>query len=465
MIRTMLLRLGVAVAIVAAALAVWLLVAPPDILRVAGGYAAKIVCSSHFIAGRDPAEVLAVDVQAPGHPILKLVSVTVNEAEGVVRSKLFGLFPLGVAVNRRGLGCTLAPDGDVARARAVQLAEQPVIETPEHALWPDGDWVNAEPDAALQSVLEDAALAGPGMRAVVVLKNGAIVAEQYGEGFDENSPLLGWSMAKTVNAVLMGIVLDRQSLAVEQTTLFPQWANDARRNVTITSMLSMLSGLKFNEDYGDVSDVNRMLFLEPDMAAFAASQPSVAEPGAVFNYSSGTAVMLARLWMDALPDQQSALRFPREALFGPLGMTSAVLETDATGTFVGGSYMYATARDWARFGQFLLEFGVDEDLVEGYTGIGRKVRSTGGRLMRVSNGLPGGYSQFQTWLLGPHESEPGEVPVGLPEGTFWLEGHDGQSIAIVPLESLVVVRLGLTPWRENYWPEKLVQAVIGAVRQ
>jgi CubicO group peptidase (beta-lactamase class C family) len=215
----------------------------------------------------------------------------------------------------------------------------------------------------------------------------------------------------------------------------------------------MTSGLDFNEEYGDVSDATRMLYLEPDMAAFAASRTLVAPPGTVFSYSSGTGVILSRLWMSRLGDGQAALRFPREALFGPLGMTSAVMEADEHGTFVGSSYTYATARDWARIGKLLLDDGVWNGkrlLPEGFV-----------KMMGTSNGLPGGYSQLQTWVQGPHESEEGRL-IGLPADTFWLDGHDGQTVAVIPSAHLVVVRLGLTPWKLDYWPEKLAKAIVTA---
>jgi CubicO group peptidase (beta-lactamase class C family) len=219
-------------------------------------------------------------------------------------------------------------------------------------------------------------------------------------------------------------------------------------------MLAMTSGLSFNEDYGDVTDVTRMLYLEPDMTAFAASQPAVAAPGAQFNYSTGTAVMLSKIWMQAEGGGSGALNFPRDRLFAPLGMTTAIFEADEAGTLVGGSYVYASARDWARLGQFVLQDGqwngkqlLAPELVA---------------MMRTSNGLPGGYSQFQTWVKGPHESEDGQ-DYGLPADTFWFEGHDGQTVAVVPSLKLVVVRMGLTPWKLDFRPEYLLKAVVDAL--
>jgi len=178
--------------------------------------------------------------------------------------------------------------------------------------------------------------------------------------------------------------------------------------------------------------------------------------GAVWSYSSGTAVILARLFQDAAGAH--ALEFVRDRLFGPLGMQSATIETDARGTLVGSSYMYATARDWARYGQFLLQQGVWNGqalLPAGYV-----------KLMVTPVAASGGqYGRGQVWLWGSDPARPGENPdlqFGLPGDTFWMEGHDGQSIAIIPSDGLVVVRLGLTPSREGYRPQALVQALMRA---
>lgn len=293
-------------------------------------------------------------------------------------------------------------------------------------------------------------MAGPGMRAILVAQNGRIVAERYGEGFDDKTPLLGWSMTKTVNAALLGRLAAAGLIGLDDAALRPEWT-DARKDITLRDLLGMESGLAFNEDYGDVSDVNRMLFLEPDMARFAAAQPQAEAAGAQFTYSSGTATLLARIWMDRIGDPAAALAYPRAALFDPLGMTSAELEADASGTLVGSSYMYATARDWARFGLFLLQDGVWD---------GTRLLPPGWvAAMNASNGLPGNYSQMQSWLQGPNDEDAAE---GVPEDAFWLVGHDGQTVAIVPSEELVVVRLGLTPSDLGYRPERLVKALTDA---
>jgi CubicO group peptidase (beta-lactamase class C family) len=439
--------LAVVVLLVAGAVA-YLVVAPPELLRVATGYSAKIVCSNVFVANRDPDEVLAVDVQAPGHWLLKYVRVSTDVSAGTVTARLLGLFATSTAIHRTGLGCASVPDGDIAAAQAVQLAVAPLISPPDDSAWPGGGTVGAGLPAVVD-ILTDAQLTGPGMRAVVVVHGGRIVGEIYGAGFDAEAPLLGWSMTKTVNAALIGRLMQDGEIGLDDTALLPEWT-DARRDITLSDLLGMESGLAFNEDYGDVSDVNRMLFLEPDMAGFAAGQPLASPPGTAFNYSSGTGTMLSRIWMDRIGDPAAALAFPRTALFEPLGMTSAEMEADEHGTLVGSSYMYATARDWARLGLFLLHDGSWNGTPLLPAGFVSK--------MNASNGLPGHYSEMQSWL----DINDDDAAQSVPADAWWLVGHDGQSIAVVPSEDLVVVRLGLTPSGLGYGPERLVATLAGA---
>jgi CubicO group peptidase (beta-lactamase class C family) len=195
------------------------------------------------------------------------------------------------------------------------------------------------------------------------------------------------------------------------------------------------------------------------MAGFAAGKP-LAEPiGGVFNYSSGTSLILSRIWQNAAGAQ--ALSYPKTALFDPIGMRSAVLEPDARGAFVGSSYLYATARDWARFGLFIQNKGVwngEEILPAGFVDWMRE----------EAPASKGAYGKGHVWLWGPE----GDTPVGqdpdvgfdLPNDTFWFEGHDGQSVAVIPSKQLVVVRMGLTPFALHYKPQGLVAALAGAVQ-
>lgn len=424
------------VSAVIAAVAGWLVIAPPDLLKVGDGYAAKIVCSNVFVAGRDADAVLAQDVQAPGHPLLRLVRISVDETRKTVTARMFGFAAPGHAIYREGLGCTNVTQGEFAAFPGNRQLRRRAPQMDDGKPWPDGSGTAVNP--AIQALLSDSRLAGPGMRAIVVVKDGRIVAENYGEGFSNATPLLGWSMTKSVTAALIGLRIRDGQMALDRTELLPQWRNDPRSQIKLADLMAMQSGLQFNEDYGDVTDVTRMLYLEGDMASFSASKPLEAKPGERFSYSSGTSTILSRLWMETFNSAREALTFPREALFRPLGMTSAVFEPDAHGTFVGSSYMYATARDWARFGLFLLQDGSwngEQLLPPDFVGFMRTPT-------KASNGR---YGAGQVWTKYGADGGP-----PLPDDAYWLQGHDGQTVMLVPSLGLAVVRLGLTPSRSGY---------------
>ena len=425
---------------------------PPNLIRVASGYTAKLVCSNVFLAHRDPEEVLRTDIQAPGHPLLKYMRVTVDRQRGIVRAGLFGFIGGGLAAARPGLGCAALPDGRLPagdRERAGTVADPPPTEPQASAA------AAGPPLPQLAKVIQDEALAGPGMRAIVVLHDGRLVAERYAAGFDRHVPLLGWSMTKSVTAGLIGLLVKDGRLRLDQAAW---WApGDGRERITLADLLSMSSGLEFNEEYGSVSDVTRMLYLEPDMAAFARRKPLVHPVGEVWSYSSGTAIILSSIFQDTVSG--GAAEFVRARLFGPVEMTSAVMETDEKGTLVGSSYMYATPRDWARFGQLLLQDGVWED---------REILPRGYVAMMASPAAASGgeYGRGMVWRwVSPRQGrENPNAAHGIPGDVFWMSGHDGQYVAIVPSRRLVVLRMGLTPEREHYRPEPLVRAVLDATR-
>jgi CubicO group peptidase (beta-lactamase class C family) len=480
------------------ALAFVLWIKPPEILRVGANYSAKIVCSNVFLAGRDPDEVLRIDVQAAGVPLLRFMRASVDRERRVVRVGLLGFIGNGLAVARPGNGCAVIPDGNLDFAThdsvvaghaetALAAVPAPNASTPApsapaasgsasagaDAAWPEGSAVAT--NAALDHLLADDVLVGPGIRAVVVVHRGRIVAERYGAGFSPATPLLGWSMTKTVVAGLVGELIKEGRLALDQSAGWPTPVGngrnvegrngerhiddgDGRERIRISDLLAMSSGLRFNESYGTVSDVTRMLYLQPDMAGFARAQPLAHPAGEFWSYSSGTANILSRIVQDAAGPLGAA--YPSEKLFKPLGMTSATIETDEYGTLVGSSYMYATARDWARYGLFLLQDGVwrgQEMLPRGYVAM----------MASPVAASRGEYGRGMVWLWGSGAIAPGTNPdagFGIPADTFWMEGHDGQSTAIIPSRDMVIVRLGLTPSRDHYQPQPLVKAVLDAAK-
>jgi CubicO group peptidase (beta-lactamase class C family) len=191
----------------------------------------------------------------------------------------------------------------------------------------------------------------------------------------------------------------------------------------------MTSGLRFVEDYvdADISHCIDMLFGagQHDVAAYAAALPLDHEPGTVWSYSSGTTNILTRLIGDAVGGTAAMKAFVFDELFAPLGMASADPRFDDAGTFVGSSFLYATARDFARFGELYLAGGRDL-LPPGWIELARTP------VPIVPADEPCGYgAHWWVWRDFP--------------GTFAAHGYEGQYIVVAPDRDLVLVRLGKTP--------------------
>lgn len=336
------------------------------------------------------------------------------------------------------------PDDVVARP-LVALARQP-----EGVPWPTGEWpTGEEPTGGVLEPLLDAVMdpeSGHGRtRAVVVVHRGRLVAERYGDrtdawgevtgdAVDATTPLLSWSMAKSMLHAVVGMLADEGRLHLDEPAPVPQWPEgDPRAAITLEQLLAMRDGLDFAEDYapddttGAVSHVIEMLFGAgaADVAGFAASRPLSHTPGTTFNYSSGTSNIISAVVARTLGGEEPYRRFLHERLFGPIGMGSADPRFDEAGTWVASSYVWATARDMARFGYLYLRDGVWDGtrlLPEGWADHGRRPRS----IDPVDGRLYGA----QWWVVGDDV------------GTFWANGYEGQSIMVCPGLDLVVVRLG-----------------------
>jgi CubicO group peptidase (beta-lactamase class C family) len=288
-------------------------------------------------------------------------------------------------------------------------------------------------------------------RAVVVMANGKIAAERYGEGYGKDTRFISWSMAKTVTGVLIGMLVADGKLSLDAPAPVPLWQRpgDPRAEITLRHLLQMRSGLRHTES-GDPpyeSSEVRMLFLDgrDNMAKWAEEQPLEAEPGKVFEYSSNTSVILADIAARALTDsdkpearRKAVADYLQVRLFGPLGMTSMVPEFDVSGTLIGGSLMHATARDWAKLGEFLRLKG----------------RAPGGEQLvpirwveaMVTPSPASPHYGFQTWLNRPIPGAPANehplFPDRAPKSLFSLIGHMGQYVLVSPEQRVVLVRLG-----------------------
>lgn len=284
-------------------------------------------------------------------------------------------------------------------------------------------------------------------RALVVMHGGYIAAERYAPGYGPNTRFVSWSMAKTVTAVLIGMLIADGRLRLDETPPVPRWRRlgDPRGEITLRQLLQMRSGLRHSEasDPPYESGEVRMLFLDgrDDMADFAESQPLEAEPGTKFEYSSNTTVILADIAARVLtrsrdPDvrRQAVTDYLESRLFRPLGMTSMVPEFDRAGTLIGGSLIHGTARDWAKFGDFLRNEG-------SYRGV-QLVPRRWIEFMTAPSPRRGNYGA-QTWLNRdpPQDDDPLFAQRG-PKSLFAMIGHMGQYVLVAPDRKLVVARLG-----------------------
>ena len=357
--------------IVALSAFVWFL---SNALPLGTGFVAKYLCSSTFISQRNPEIVFQEDV-APINPISLAVDWQVNREQKSVSADSFGFFT-ATAIYRVGCGCSLiigTTEEKMRQQTFYKLTSDDNRPVRRNDLpWPEGSQGPVDPASQgidptkLQNAL-DAAFAEPGSnklkktRAIIVVYDGRLVAERYAPGFHKDMPLLGWSMSKSVTNALVGIQVKNRWLDIKAPASVSEWQNEGnpRREITLDQLLRMSAGLVFEESYLPPDDTTRMLYESYDFAAYAADKPLAANPDAQWNYSSGAANIIARIVRQtAEKNYAEYYTFIRKKLFDKIGMYSAIMEPDSSGTFVGSSYTFATARDWARFGLLYLQDGV-----------------------------------------------------------------------------------------------------------
>jgi CubicO group peptidase (beta-lactamase class C family) len=405
-----------------------------SLMPIITGYAAKNLCSNVFISGRQQVNIEAVDLN---FSFIKYTRNVVNYNEKSVTSHF--LWGKSKAIYRPGFGATLLRDipEEILR-KSVYPAGGNLGYSQDTIKWPLGDIMpkrstgidTLKLDEISRRLITDNAYNGNAF-AFMVIHKGIPVEEKYKPQFNSKTRFLSWSMAKSFINAMVGILVKEGKLDIKKPAGLEEWKNDERSKITLNDLMQMQSGLKWNEDYGNRSDVTLMLHCESDMGNFALQRPVAFPTGTHWYYSSGATNIVSTLIRRKFRTDSAYYVFANNQLFNRIGIPDAVFETDPSGTRVGSSYLYATARDYARFG-FLFEndgvFNGERILPEDWVKYTTSAAS-------ASNGLYGSF-----FWLNRSKKYP-SAPVDM----FACDGHDGQHIYILPTQQLVVVILGYSP--------------------
>jgi CubicO group peptidase (beta-lactamase class C family) len=412
---------------------------PDRAIRVATGYVAHNICVKTFVSGLDPQTIFAEASDRSGIRLLRHVLVFQLDRTGrTVDASALGLFR-SRAVFHEGLGCV---EQHGSKPPYLLRSDIEALKTPKTPpLLPEiaGPAVVEPSDPALRAALDHAfeEPADPPFRrtkAVVVVHNGQVIAERYAPGIGVDTPLLGFSMTKSVVNALIGILTQQGLVTPSMPAPIPEWhgADDPRREIEVEHLMRMTSGLDLDETNSGFDPSSRM-FLQDDTAAYAVDARMIAPPGTRWHYSSPTTQILARIVRDAVGGPEQTLALAWRELFNPLGMRNVTLEFDGAGTLQGSTYMLASARDWAKFGLLYLNDGVVG---------GKRILHEDWVDFCAAATLDTDYAAGFWTNRSEHPNAKGRVRLGIPHDAFFASGDLGQRIVIMPSQHLVVVRLG-----------------------
>jgi CubicO group peptidase (beta-lactamase class C family) len=400
--------------------------------------AAKQLCSLVFVSGLPARQAVDQYINPLIGPLPPFLRWSVDPARKQTQASALG-FAEARAVAHPGYGCV----------QLIHRTEAELAGTlPAQYLSRSTQGASAHGAGPLQRALAQA-LQASHTQAVLVARNGHVVAEAYAPGIGAHTPLPGWSMAKSLTATIAGIMVHDGSLSTDEVALFRMWEEDDRAHIRIDDLLRMTSGIDIAETTTGADANSHMLFKAGDAAAFAISRGLSAAPGSAFAYTSGSTVLAAAVITDRLGGPQATYRYIRERLFEPLGMQDTVLEPDESGTFIGSSFVMASARDWAKLGQLYLQRGnwngvqvFSPDWVEYVT-----THTPASSERAYGAGF---------WLSRP--ADAGRAEATWPEDTFYASGLQNNRLLIVPSRGLVVVRLGAT----NHFDDSGIEALMHA---
>jgi len=435
---------------------------PDRAIRVATGVVAHNVCSKSFVSGLDPQTVFAETIDRAGIRRLRWgLTYHLDRTSQTVEASLAALLGSRAAFHD-GFGCVLVhgpaePYLLKSDIDALRTPKNPPL-LPEIA----GPTLVEPADPGLKAALDHAfeEPATPPFRrtkAVVVVHNGSVIAERYAAGVGIDTPLLGFSMTKSVVNALLGILTEQGLISPSLPAPVPEWrgATNPRREIEVEHLMRMTTGLALDETNSGFDPSSQMVYLHNDMARFAVKAAVIAPPGTRWVYSSPTTQVLARIIRDITGGPEQTLAFAWRELFNPLGMRNVTLEFDGGGTLQGSTYMLASARDWARFGLLYLNDGVIG---------GRRILHEDWVDFSAAATLDTDYGAGFWTNRSEHAHARTRVRLGIPRDAFFASGDLGQRIVIIPSQHLVIVRLGdsVDPTGDIRGLGRLVKEVIAA---
>lgn len=446
-----------------AAVALGFIYRPGDAIRVATGYVAHNVCSKTFVSGLDPQTVYAETIERDGiRRLRRLMRLDLDRASKTADVTVLGGFR-SHAIFHDGFGCVLQHGTMTPYLPKIDLVAAKTPKAPP--LLPEiADAAVVEPtDPALKTALDHAfeEPAEPPFRrtkAVVVVRDGRVIAERYAPDIGVDTELLGFSMTKSVINALLGIMTQQDILSPSVPAPVPEWRDpsDPRREIEVGHLMKMTTGLDLDETNSGFDPSSRMMYLPDDMAGFAVQASLIAPVGKRWHYSSGSTQILARIVRDGTGGPEKSLAFAWRELFNPLGMRHVTLELDGAGTIQGTTYMLASARDWARFGLLYVN--------DGMVG-GKRVLHEDWVDYCAAATLDTDYAAGFWTNRSEHPHAKGRVQAGIPRDAFFASGDLGQRVVIIPSQRMVVVRLGdsVDPTGDIKGVARLIKEVIAAV--
>ena len=412
-------------------------------LNILAGYSAKNTASSVFLGERSLAFTDSTD---NNFSPVNLATDKVDIEKKFATSSVLGLLTRK-AIYREGLGSVLTLDkSDETASYLVPKRLKANNTNPfPYGNAPQKDTVFTNVDYKKLNETVNSTFGKNKSRAVVVIYKDQIIAEKYGDGFSKDSRILGWSMTKSVMSTVFGVLQHQNKINIQDKAPIKSWQKDARKKITINNLLQMNSGLEWDENYDEISDATKMLFLERDMTKMQEEKSLTGIINMSWNYSSGTTNLLSGILRQQFPTPQAYLDFWYTDFIDKIGMNSMVVETDLAGNYVASSYAWATARDWAKFGLLYLHNG-NWNGEELFT---KKWVDYVTTPTPTSNGTYG--AQF--WLNA--EKQFKEVPANM----YFADGYQGQRVYILPDQDLVIVRFGLSWFEENEFLKGVIKSI------